>query len=52
MTDDGYKNKKENPQPNGWGFILLLFIEFSEVGGDHLVGDGVVLEVTLDESLV
>ena len=43
---------KENPQPNGWGFILLLFIEFCEVLGNHLVGDGVVLEVALDVGLV
>ena len=31
---------------------MVLLVEFCEVLGDHLVGDGVVLEVTLDEGLV
>ena len=30
----------------------LLFVEFCKVSGDHLVGNGVVLQVALDVSLV
>ena len=32
--------------------ILLLFVEFCEVLGDHLVSNRVVLQVTLDEGFV
>ena len=32
--------------------FVLLFVEFCEVLGDHLVSDRVVLEVTLDEGFV
>ena len=31
---------------------MVLLVELCEVLGDHLVGDGVVLEVTLDEGFV